>query len=251
MSIIKRKKQDKFFLMSNHATQKDLTSLQSIGLLAYIISLPEDWILYKTQLQSKFTRRTVDSAWKELVEKNYIAGFVCYLGKEKKYFYLASDEALTQSEYDDFITDTLEELKSEDQAISNIKPIPNCDFSTARFVQYKKNSTNCTVQNEHIQRDIPKDIEQRNIEKDIYSVNTRHSHYNNLIESLFLEEGDGLFDHDDIEYFSDKILDEAEEEIKNPEAYFSNVIKTIVYRRKRKLGLLPPVELPIYNWLDN
>ena len=68
---------------------------------------------------------------------------------------------------------------------------------------------------------------------------------------MFLENGDGLFDSDDIGYFSDKILDEAEEEIKNPEAYFSNVIKTIVYRRKRKLGLLPPVELPIYNWLDN
>ena len=53
MSIIKRKKQDKFFIMSNHATQQNLTSLNAIGLLAYIKSLPEDWTLYKRNLQEE------------------------------------------------------------------------------------------------------------------------------------------------------------------------------------------------------
>lgn len=84
MSIIKRKKQDKFFIMSNHATQKELTSLSSIGLLAYIKSLPENFVLYKTFLQKKFTRRTVDNAWLELVQKNYIAGFSCYVDRKKR-----------------------------------------------------------------------------------------------------------------------------------------------------------------------
>lgn len=79
MSIIKRKKRDQFFIMSNHAAQQELTSLNAIGLLAYIKSLPEDWILHKTFLYKKFTRRTVESAWAELVEKNILPDSVVTL----------------------------------------------------------------------------------------------------------------------------------------------------------------------------
>lgn len=111
MSIIKRKKQDKFFIMSNHAAQKELTSLNSIGLLAYIKSLPQDWVLYKTFLQKKFTRRTVDNAWSELVEKSYIAGFSCYVNRKKRYYYLADDEPLTNFDFSSFLSETLSEIK--------------------------------------------------------------------------------------------------------------------------------------------
>lgn len=251
MSIIKRKKQDKFFLMSNHATQKNLTSLQSIGLLAYIISLPEDWILHKTQLQNKFTRRTVDSAWNELVDKNYIAGFICYVGKEKRYYYLASDEELNQNEYDQFIQSTLEEIKEETENIYNIKAIPNCKFSTVRFEQYKKDSSKCTVQNAQIQmKQDNKEIPQINNNKDISNVNINLLHQS-IIYDLFLKHGCGLFNKTDIKYFSERILEEAIEEIIDPESYFTSIVETIINRRKKKLGILPPVEVPIYNWLEH
>lgn len=250
MSIIKRKKQDKFFIMSNHATQKDLTSLQSIGLLAYITSLPEDWILYKTFLQKKFTRRTVDSAWNELVEKNYIAGFICYVGKEKKYYYLASDEALTQEEYDQFIQETLEELEKEGLKISNIKPIPNCQFSIVRFEQYKKDSTSSTVQNEQIQSNKEnKDIEQKHTNKEISNVNI--TTYSECIQSLFLEHGEGLFTKNEIIYFTDQIISELIVEPEYPEVYFKSIVEIIVHRRKKKLGLAEPPKVEIWNWLEH
>lgn len=252
MSIIKRKKQDKFFIMSNHATQKDLTSLSSIGLLAYIISLPEDWILYKTYLQNKFTRRTVDSAWKELVQKDYIAGFVVYVGKEKKYFYIASDEKLNQYEFDNFVEDTLEELIQDGLKVScNIKPIPECNFTTEHFVQYIKDSTPSTVQEVHIQmKQENKDIEQKHTNKETSSVNTNTQSYIEAIHSLFLRHGEGLFTKDDIFYFTEQILKEVRIEPTNPEAYFYGVVDMIIYRRKKKLGLIEPPKTEIYNWLE-
>lgn len=106
MSIVKRKKQDKFFIMDNSAVQTHLANINSIGLLSYITSLPTDWQLVKTNLYNKFTRKTVDSAWRELIEKKYIAGFSCYINRKKQYFYLASDEQLKQTEYDEFVEET-------------------------------------------------------------------------------------------------------------------------------------------------
>lgn len=265
MSIIKRKKQDKFFIMSNHATQENLTSLNSIGLLAYIKSLPEDWVLYKTFLQKKFTRRTVDSAWLELVEKQYIAGFSCYIDRKKQYFYIAHDEPLTQSDFNEFVEDTLEEIKQNGYEAKNLQSIKDCKFSIVQFVQYSKNadnstnvryvqhkeySTTSTVPNEQIQINTYKKIPQINTNKDISSVNTT-TQYISIINSLFIKLGDGLFNKDDIAFFTDKILEEVNVTPADPEAYFYSVVDYIVNRRKKKLGITPPVEVPFYNWLQS
>ena len=265
MSIIKRKKQDKFFIMSNHATQQNLTSLSSIGLLAYIKSLPENFILYKTYLQKKFTRRTVDGAWSELVEKNYIAGFSCYVDRKKRYYYLANDEPLTKEDFNEFVEDTLDEIKEEGYQPKNLQPIKDCKFSIVqnvqhlenaenssdvRYVQHKKYSTTSTVHNEQVQINTNKEIPQINNNKDISSVNTRGS-YNDIIHSLFLKHGEGLFNKSDIAFFTDRILEEVNYTPNDPEAYFNSVIDMIVTRRKKKLGLIKPVEVPFYNWLEH
>ena len=264
MSIIKRKKQDKFFIMSNHATQENLTSLNSIGLLAYIKSLPEDWVLYKTFLQKKFTRRTVDSAWTELVEKNYIAGFRCYVDRKKRYYYIAHDESLTQNDFNEFVDETIEEIKEEGYIAKNLQVIKDCKFSIVqivqhlekpenssdvRYVQYNEYSTISTVPNEQIQINTNKDIEQINNNKEINSVNTIEE-YTHIINSLFLKNGEGLFNKKDISFFTDKILEEVSITPNDPEAYFSSVVEYIVNRRKNKLGMNPPVEVPFYNWLE-
>lgn len=245
MSIIKRKKQNRFFQMSNKSAQEDLENLASIGLLAYIISLPEDFRLYKTQLQSKFTRRTVDGAFKELVQKRYIAGFSCYIKRRKQYFYIASDEALTAEEFAAFIRETIEEQGE----LKNIKTLPDSpfeipsEFTAAQNVQYKECSTESAEQNVHVQRNKPKDKSQTNKKKE--SVNTNAA----VIQSLFFELGEGLFSKEDILYFTEQILSEVNEEVKFPRLYFSSVVEMIVSRRKKKLGLQP--ETPFYNWLEN
>lgn len=246
MSIIKRKKQSQFFMMSNHATQKDLTSLSSIGLLAYIISLPHDFRLYKTQLQNKFTRRTVDNAFKELVEKKYIAGFSCYVNRKKAYYYLASDEKLTDTDYDTFITETYTDIINDCESIpKNLQPITDCQFTISSDVQnvlYKMYSTESTVLEVPIQMKHDKDIPQIN--------NNKETEYVNIIHSIFDELNEGLFTKDEVFYFTDKILLDLNTEPKQPHAYFTRVIEMIVYRRKKKLGLIEPPQ-DVYNWLVN
>lgn len=250
--------------MSNHATQENLTSLNSIGLLAYIKSLPENWVLYKTFLQKKFTRRTVDSAWLELVEKNYIAGFSCYVDRKKRYYYLANDEPLTQVDYDEFIEETLTEIEEEGFTAKNVQAIKDCGFSVARFVQHTETpavstgvqsvqhlecSTASTVPSAQIQINTTKEIEQINTNKKILN-NVNIDNYNQLIKTSFLENGKGLFAPEEIEFFADRIIEELEVAPTSPASYFDSIIKTIVFKREKKLGIAQPVRVPFYNWLE-
>lgn len=170
MSIIKRKKQDQFFIMSNAAAQNDLENLASIGLLAYIISLPADFKLHKTYLQNKFTRRTVDSAFKELTIKKYIAGYSAYINRKKQYFYIASDEKLTEKDFNIFVHETFYETVQETgHTPKNLQVINDnqfnilIDFSNVQYVQYNMYSTPSTEQNAQIQINTNKEILKRNI----------------------------------------------------------------------------------------
>lgn len=179
MSIIKRKKQNQFFIMSNDAAQNDLENLASIGLLAYIISLPADFKLHKTYLQNKFTRRTVDGAFKELVTKKYIAGFSAYVNRKKQYFYIASDEKLTEKDFNIFVHESFWEIvQTTGHTPKNLQTIADnqfeilIDFSAvqnvqhsntnAQNVQYKEYSTTSTEQNAQIQINNNKEILKRN-----------------------------------------------------------------------------------------
>lgn len=75
--------------------------------------------IYKTYLYEKFTRRTVEAAWNELIEKDYLTGFSCYIDRKKQYYYLVNDEPLTNEDFDEFIEETIEEIK--DIEINNIE----------------------------------------------------------------------------------------------------------------------------------
>ncbi|MFP3360422.1 hypothetical protein R0K17_24210, partial [Planococcus sp. SIMBA_143] len=56
----------------------DNLSLQAIGLLENLTSMPDSWVLHKTELYTRYAkngRRSVLSAWNELIENNYIIQF--------------------------------------------------------------------------------------------------------------------------------------------------------------------------------
>jgi hypothetical protein len=129
-NVIKRRKTANYTQINNFPVQQDLQDLSAIGLLTYIMSLPEDWTLYKTQLQNHFTRRKVDSAWKILVEKNYAIGFSCYVSGHKKYFYMVSDIAFTEQDFNDFVAETINELKVEVESILHPQAIKDSNFKT-------------------------------------------------------------------------------------------------------------------------
>jgi hypothetical protein len=72
--IIKRRIEKNFTTISNDLiNNKDLT-LEEKGLLIYILSLPDDWHLYKNSLPSRTGEKpgTIDRIFKSLQEKGYI-----------------------------------------------------------------------------------------------------------------------------------------------------------------------------------
>lgn len=72
--IIRAKTTKGFTIIPNGVFTAGL-SLRSIGLLTYILHLPDDWVLYKTHLYAtmpKDGRDSIQTAWKELEDAGYI-----------------------------------------------------------------------------------------------------------------------------------------------------------------------------------
>ena len=72
MAIIKSKHAGNFTVLPNEIFNSDL-SAQAIGILAYMLSLPADWVLYKENIRDKFNigRDGMRSIIKELEAKGY------------------------------------------------------------------------------------------------------------------------------------------------------------------------------------
>lgn len=71
--IIRVKSEKGFTVIPNVVFSSDL-SLRAIGLLTYVLHLPDDWVLHKHWLyeNAKEGRDAIKSAWRELEEKGYI-----------------------------------------------------------------------------------------------------------------------------------------------------------------------------------
>lgn len=72
--IIKSKKHRDFAVIPNSILQSSTLSLEEKGLLVYLLSLPEDWVLYKSNLHEKIGEKegTVDRVFKLLQDRGYI-----------------------------------------------------------------------------------------------------------------------------------------------------------------------------------
>lgn len=70
----KNSRRDNFTLIDNNCLQSPNLSLAAIGLLAYLISLPLDWIVYTTQLSARFNlgRDSVRKIIRELIKNGYM-----------------------------------------------------------------------------------------------------------------------------------------------------------------------------------
>jgi hypothetical protein len=71
--IIRSKPETDFTIISNSVFKTDL-SARAMGLLCYMLSLPPDWVIYKTFIYKKLPegREAITKAWKELEEKKFI-----------------------------------------------------------------------------------------------------------------------------------------------------------------------------------
>lgn len=87
-TIVKSKHSTNFTVLPNEVFKSEL-SLSAIGLLAYLLSLPHDWIVYKTNLHLQLNtgREKLSSAFKDLQEKKYILSEKSFSEKTGKFEY--------------------------------------------------------------------------------------------------------------------------------------------------------------------
>ncbi|MED3470356.1 hypothetical protein [Bacillus thuringiensis] len=151
-TVIKRRHTAQYAQIHNNPLQNDLIDLRAIGLLSHLMSLPSDWIIYKTQLYKKFSRKNIDAAWKELASKNYIIGFNCYIDGKKKSFYSVSDIPFIPEELSKFILETVSELINLGSSVKSISLMNGGNLSITEDVtnvlsvhQYNISKNNTTV----------------------------------------------------------------------------------------------------------
>lgn len=72
--IVKSKTAGQFVTITNDIARSEAISLKAKGLLVHLLSLPSDWVLYKSNLYNSINEKkgTIDSAFKELQDKGFI-----------------------------------------------------------------------------------------------------------------------------------------------------------------------------------
>lgn len=100
---VKKYKKDKGYESINRNMLQDVDnlSLQAIGLLSNLTSMPESWTTYKTELYKRFAkngRTSVQNAWNELVENKYIVQLRKRNGKKYDYIYYHSQEPFSSED---------------------------------------------------------------------------------------------------------------------------------------------------------
>ncbi|MEC2075858.1 hypothetical protein [Metabacillus fastidiosus] len=76
-------------------------SLEALGLLVNLLSYPTNWELYKTELYKRFAKhgeRSVRTAWKDLMNANYIVEFKYRVGSKYEYVYYFRKVPFTDEE---------------------------------------------------------------------------------------------------------------------------------------------------------
>ncbi len=98
--IYKSKQTEKFTVLPNQIFDEINDGL-AIGILAYLLSKPSDWITYKQQLYSHFSegRQRIDKSFKLLENKGYIIGVqkVDKIGKFNGYEWIVYNEPIKQN----------------------------------------------------------------------------------------------------------------------------------------------------------
>ena len=118
--IYKSKQTDKFTVLPNQIFE-DLNDGLAIGILAYLLSKPNDWVTYKQQLYAHFSegRQRIDKSFKLLEEKGYIIGIqkVDKTGKFNGYEWVVYNEPIKENRKSE--TRLTENRQSENNQLLN------------------------------------------------------------------------------------------------------------------------------------
>jgi len=154
--IIKRRKTGNFAQIQNHPLQT-LADIRATGVLAHLMSMPENWVIRKTHLYSKYGRGPISSGIALLETLGYWVHLTYRDGRENIHLYHLSDVTFTESEVEKMIL----EVKKAGYQVKHISepfqhllltqnevhvdPISNVDFQQLNF-----NSPFSTVENRQL-----------------------------------------------------------------------------------------------------
>ena len=134
--INKPKANSNFAMIPNEICQSETLSPEEKTILIYLLSLPSDWAIYKTNMYKKLHigRDRFNSAWKNLSDLGYI--------KSEKLF------------------NPIEKTNSYKYEVN---PLPKCRLTDSRLTDSQSTDSRLTDS-----QCVNKDIEEKNIKKEIY-----------------------------------------------------------------------------------
>lgn len=183
--IIKRRKTSDYAQIHNGALQH-LEDIRSIGLIAHLMSLPENWVIKKMQLYQKFGRGPITNGIKELEEKKYWVTIKYRDGKKTLYYYNVSDVAFADSEVLNMIQEVneggykiLEISASFTHLLSigenqqhKLESATSLDSSTVDNEQLTVNNSSSTVENRQLlNKELKTNNQKQNTEKETLLIN--------------------------------------------------------------------------------
>ncbi|MEB3057543.1 hypothetical protein [Bacillus pseudomycoides] len=264
-NIIKRRHTNQYAQIHNNPLQNDLVDLRAIGLLSHLMSLPSSWIIYKTQLYKKFSRKNVDAAWKELACKNYIIGFNCYINGKKQSFYNVSDVPFVSEELYEFVHETVSELINSGSSVKSLSLMKGItldttenltnvlkvhqsksakDFTTVPIVQYSQYSTESTsIKEININK-----INTNKYDDDDEKPNASPSYITNIPNQYELQEmTTSILSDDDLFWITDKVRELYAGKIQKRS--FDSVLKKCINNYKK--GTVPNYENYLITSIEN
>ena len=112
MSVKKFKKHKGYESLNRKFLQRNDLSLEARGLLAYMESMPDDYIFHKTNLYKCFAKNkktSVERIWNELLDNHFIIAFSKGKAPKQEFEYLFTHEGFSEQEVEQISQEYLSE----------------------------------------------------------------------------------------------------------------------------------------------
>lgn len=142
MAIIKHNYTRCFTVIDNTCLQDPTMTLKAKGLYAYLMSLPEDWVLHQTELKRHFKdgKDSIRTAMNELIEKGYVTKTVTRneLGQIVDCTYVVYDVLEHRPDTEEPIAENQTSVNPPIQSTNNNKVLSNTNILTSKEEKPKK-----------------------------------------------------------------------------------------------------------------
>ena len=278
--IIKRQKRKDFAQIHNHPLQR-LTDIRAIGVLAHLMSMPENWVIRKTHLYSTYGRGPITSGIAVLEQLGYWVELTYRDGRENIYLYHLSDVPFTDSEVEEMILEVEKagfKVKHISEPYHHLLLAQNegflDPFSTVDFQQLKFNSPFSTVENRQLlNKEKKRKIEQINRDQ-TNIVNSQEDHplshldefekaITNVCDELYVEYAPGRWNKRSWNTLTHAFIKETIETNRYKSiprnqirAYTEAAIRKMAFFNDKKNQKIPVAKtiptrpVPFYDWLN-